>query len=213
MPAHEYLHGEQFHEMARHEFEAQPGTMFHGHPTGNFNWDIEGRPQGFHVGTRRAAEEAVTARAAYGGYSDRTKISAPYKPTRTETQEGSMTTLGRWQAHKEQVRGGRIVSPMVNSPQHLGSYGKGDPGDMHDSGDSMANGRVHAINTRGQKMRQGIYYMNASEDEGSVSAVLPTRQSFKTHEDYLVEARAQGHTIPKRALIGYSQIPGQQKLF
>lgn len=204
--------GTQFHDMTREEFEALPGTYFHGHPSGNFNWDIDGRPQGFHVGSYEAAEQAVTRKQFYG---DGTPVLAPLEATKRES-EGEMSTR-RYEAHPDQIRGGRIVSPMVNSPHYLGSYGSNDNasylGVMTHSGDALANGRVRSINTRGQIMRQGMYYRNQIEDAGSISAVLPNRQSFKTHEDYLVEARAQGKYIPERALKGYTQIPGQQKLF
>jgi hypothetical protein len=59
--------------------------------------------------------------------------------------------------------------------------------------------------------KQGVYYKNQGEDEGSISAILPNRSHFMTHEDYLVKARAEGKTIPPRALQGYKEIPGQQQ--
>jgi hypothetical protein len=62
------------------------------------------------------------------------------------------------------------------------------------------------------RARRGYFYENVSEDAGSVSAVLPNRKSFKTHEDYLVEARAKNKSVPARALKGYNQVPGQEKL-
>ena len=58
----------------------------------------------------------------------------------------------------------------------------------------------------------GVYYHNEVESPGSISAVMP-RSHFKTHEDHLVAAREAGKTIPKRALNGYTEIPGQGKLF
>jgi hypothetical protein len=118
-------------------------------------------------------------------------------------------------AHPAQLRGGRITSPMVNHPGYLGSYGghgDGMEGDMHDSGDARANGQVARIKSRGETMRQGIYYVNQAEDAGSLSAVLPRREDFKTHEDYIVEARAAGKKVPPHALAGYKEIPGQQRL-
>jgi hypothetical protein len=207
--------GGQFHEMSRGEFEALPGTLFHGHPTGNFNADTS--RQGFHVGTHLAAEEAVVSRAGTSGslatYAGGVRGGPTYPAIKNEVKTDGWTHIKRPTAHPEHIRGGRVASPMVNSPGYMGSYGKGDYGDMLNSGDAMANGRVAAIKTRGETMRQGIYYKNASEDAGSVSAVLPNRDSFKTHEDYLVEARAAGKHIPGRALEGYSQIPGQQRIF
>ena len=200
------LQPQQFHEMSRDEFEAQPGTMFHGNPTGNFNQ--EGGPQGFHVGSKQAATDAVVARAGFGGYSDGSRIPAPFRGSRRPVDDPERPyTKSEAVAHPEHLRGGRIDSPMVNAPGNMGSYGKGTHGDV------MANVLVAAINKRGETMRQGIYYKNASEDAGSTSAVVPSRQSWKTHEDYIVEARARGNKVPKRALKGYSQIPGQQRIF
>lgn len=205
------LNRRQFHEMTREEFESQPGTYFHGHPTGNFNWEERG--QGFHVGSKQAATDAVVARAAYGKYPGDVPIPAPFLGHRVAVNDPARPYhRSEAVAHPEHVRGGRIVSPMVNWPGSLGSYGKGDHGDMVNSGDAMANGRVAAINSRGQTMRQGIYYKNASEDAGSVSAVLPNRQSFKTHEDLIIEARARGARVPSRVLKEYPLL-GQQRLF
>jgi hypothetical protein len=211
------LNKRQFHEMTRDEFESQPGTFFHGHPTGNFNWEHPQGHSGFHVGTKQAATDAVVSRAGFSG-----------KPvTYSNGMESGPTFPGSWEpvndperpyvksrkiAHPEHVRAGRIASPMVNHPGYLGSYGKGTPGDMHDSGDVLANARATAIRSRGQQMRQGIYYMNASEDAGSVSAVLPSRQQFKTHEDHIIEARARGQHVPAHVLKEYPHL-GQQRLF
>jgi hypothetical protein len=156
----------------------------------------------------------VVARAGFGKYGDASTIPAPLKGKSVPVDDPERPyKKTKAVAHPESLRGGRIASPMVNSPNHMGWYGRGEWGDMTDSGDVSANARVSQIKSRGQTMRQGIYYKNASEDAGSVSAVLPSRESFKTHEDFLVEARAQGRKIPTRALKGYTEIPGQQRLF
>lgn len=199
--------------MSRDEFESQPGMMFHGNPTGNFNVEHRQAPYGFHVGSRQAAEEAVNARAGYGRYSDASPIPAPLRAQKKETKGVDGFTTVSHKTHSEAVRGGRVVSPMVNAPTALGTYGRGALGDMDNSGDVAANAKAREIHTKGQKMRRGIFYKNASEDAGSVSAVIPGRASFKTHEDHLVEARAAGKVIPKRAMKGYKEIPGQQRLF
>lgn len=199
--------------MSRDEFESQPGVMFHGHPTGNFNAEHPRAKQGFHVGSRRAAEDAVNARAGYGKYSDSSPIPAPLRAKKVEKKAADGMTDISYKTHPQAVRGGMITSPMVNSSGAMGRYGRGGIGDMHDSGDVSANAKAAEIHAKGQTMRRGIFYKNASEDAGSVSAVLPSRSSFKTHEDYLVEARAAGKKIPKRAMKGYKEIPGQQRLF
>jgi hypothetical protein len=211
------LNPSQFHEMSRSEFEAHPATYFHGNPTGNFNWG-EDRPQGFHVGSHKAATEAVVARVGKVSrtttLSDGTKTGPTYPGDYVPVNDPERPyTTSDAVAHPQHLRGGRIVSDMVNGSTYMGSYGKGDVGDMHASGDAMANGRVSAIKSRGETMRQGIFYRNMAEDAGSVSAVLPRREDFKTHEDYLVEARAKGKKIPPKALEGYTEVPGQQRLF
>lgn len=218
MAASDHVQSAQFHEMTRDEFESLPGTFFHGHPTGNFNWDTTGRPQGFHVGTKQAATEAVVARVGTRGapttYSGGERSGPTFPGTvRPVDDPNRPYTRSEYVAHPEHLRGGRIDAPMVNHPAYLGSYGKGDDGDMNGSGDVLANGKVAEINSKGRTMRQGIYYKNVAEDTGSVSAVLPSRQSFKTHEDYIVEARSRGLSIPRRALSGYRHVPGQQRLF
>lgn len=212
------LQRKQFHEMSREEFESQPGTYFHGNPTGNFNWEQPRAHYGFHVGTKQAATDAVVARAGTEGslvtYSGGQK-GGPAFPGRYDPVDDPERPYVRRQAvaHPEHLRGGRIVSDMVNSPGYMGSYGRDTGGDMVGSGDVLANARAASIHGRGQTMRRGIYYRNVAEDTGSISAVLPSRQSWKTHEDYLVEARARGAKIPTEALKGYREIPGQQRLF
>lgn len=209
---------EQFHQMTKDEFESLPGTFFHSDPAGNFNWDTEGR-QGFHVGTRRAAEEAVINRVNKDTgdvvYGDGSIGWSPFRPIETSRNiriGDKLVNIPERKPHPDIVRGGRIVSPMVNSINNLGVYGRGTPGELDGSGDSRANATVNMIKSRGQTMRKGIYYMNVVEDPGSVSAVLPNRQSFKTHEDYLVEAMSKGLRIPKTVLSGYDEAIGQQKL-
>jgi hypothetical protein len=83
--------------------------------------------------------------------------------------------------------------------------------------DVRANAVQSGLKAKGQKMRRGIFYVNAAEGthvhDEPISAIVPNRAGFKTHEDYLVQARSQGKKIPKRAMKGYTQIPGQGKLF
>lgn len=213
------LNGRQFHEMTRDEFESQPGTFFHGHPTGNFNWDPDGR-QGFHVGSKQAATDAVVARVGTsgkatiyaGGQRSGPTFPGKYVPVNDPERPYHKSEAV---AHPEHLRGGRIVSPMVNGRNWLGRYGghgNGYVGDMHDSGDVRANAKASEIITKGQKMRQGIFYENQAEDAGSISAVLPSRQSFKTHEDLIIEARARGLDVPRHVLKEYPRL-GQQRLF
>lgn len=96
------------------------------------------------------------------------------------------------------VQGGRIVGPM---------------GDETLSDEEANEEAIFSPPEGDLRHGRGIYYENSEEDPGSISAVLPSRSHFKTHEDYLVEARARGDKIPKRALRGYKEIPGQGRLF
>ncbi len=148
--------GRQFHEMTREEFEAEPGTFFHGNPTGNFGHNQPQAHYGFHVGTKRAATEAVEARAGYGRYSAGTPIPAP----------------------KAEVRGGRLGVEMTNTPWT-----------PHE--DFPANGYM-AGQIKRDRARRGYYYTNMGEDAGSISAVVPSRRQFKTHEDYSLKLGRRG---------------------
>ena len=210
--ARSHLNGTQFHEMTRGEFESQPGTWFHGTQTGH----IGHQESSFHVGSRAAATEALAAR-----------IGKQY----VHPDNRAAVIQGHPSA---QIYGGRITAPMSNKPMIHPSRGPGGSwqvregiprGAMEDwkrrspteaMSDVKANAVEHGIRTKGQKMRKGIYYVNASEgshEENPISAIVPNRAGFKTHEDHLVEARAAGKKIPKRAMKGYTQIPGQGRLF
>ena len=210
------MNGTQFHEMTQEEFAQQPGTWHHSSPSGE-----PGSAGGsFHVGTYAAA-------------------AAVHDP-RVDTYRTN--TFGqKYFAGNPGIVSGRIVKPMTNTPylhpsRNLTTDGKWgwsaegvSKGAMEDwprrsSDEPMSDVRANAvergIRNSGRKMRKGIYYINAVEGDyhaphysAAVSAVLPNRSHFKTHEDYLVEAREAGKTIPKRALNGYTEIPGQGKLF
>jgi hypothetical protein len=81
--------------------------------------------------------------------------------------------------------------------------------------DVRANAVESGLRKKGQKMRRGIYYVNASEgsqEDVPVSAIVPHRRGFKTHEDYIIEARAQGKRIPEHVIQQYPKL-GQGKLF
>jgi hypothetical protein len=213
MAAGEHL-GSQFHEMTREQFEAQPGTWFHGTPTG-----IIGHAGSFHVGTKQAATEALRGEVG--------------KPRWFTNREGKASY-----GSNPSVIGGRIVGPMANTPRVDPSRGPGDRWNYREGipwghmtewsrrsphevmSDVRANAIESAIKTRGQTMRQGIYYVNAAEGANDpekdptlpVSAVLPNRQHFKTHEDYIIGARAQGKQVPGHVLQQYPHL-GQGRLF
>jgi hypothetical protein len=69
-----------------------------------------------------------------------------------------------------------------------------------------------------KKVGKGALYENQVEGikrnrTSNLSAVLPNRNFFRTHEDALIEARAAKKKIPDRAYEGYTEIPGQGSLF
>jgi hypothetical protein len=197
--------------MTREEFESQPGTWWHGTQSG-----IIGHQGGsFHVGTRHAAVEALSARIG--------KQAVP------QTQQGQVI-----RSHPSaELYGGHITAPMVNTPRLSSSRGPGSRwevaagiprGEMADwprmsrhepMSDVRANAVESGLRKKGQQMRRGIYYVNASEgsqEDVPVSAIVPHRQGFKTHEDYVIEARAQGKRIPEHVIQQYPKL-GQGKLF
>lgn len=206
--------GPQFHEMTREEFESQPGTWFHGTPTG-----IIGHAGSFHVGTRQAATEAMRGEVG--------------KPRWFTNREGKQAY-----GSNPSIIGGRITAPMTNTPHadpsrgpgNRWSYREGIPwGEMTEwprrsshevMSDVRANAVESALKTRGQSMHRGIYYVNAAEGVNDpekdrtlpVSAIIPNRQGFKTHEDYIISARQQGKKIPQRALADHPNL-GQGRLF
>ena len=87
-----------------------------------------------------------------------------------------------------------IVGEMTNAPTG---------GELRD--DYWANG-VMASNLRRNRARRGMYYKNISEDEGSVSAVLPNRAGVCTHADFIAEALRRGEPVPERVLACYPQL-------
>lgn len=192
---HEAL-GPQFHEMTGAEFEEQPGTWFHGTQHGTIGHE----GGSFHVGSRAAATAALASR-----------INMSYvRPEHHAEVIGSHPTA--------QIHAGRIVSPMTNQPRIHPSRGEGSRWEVREGiprgelaewkrrspaeamSDVRANAIEHAIRTRGQKMRQGIYYVNASEgaeEHEPISAIVPHRAGFKTHRDYVGEALVQGKNVPQ----------------
>lgn len=229
--------GQQFHEMTSDEFAKQPGTWFHGSPNGQ----IGAHGGSFHVGSELAAAEALGPRIATGKYRTKTRIGTIQKvkqaakamqqsPRMIESPRG-----GSYYADNPGITAGRIDGPMTNTTKLASSRGPGrgkwevrqgiprgalEDWKRHNSTEPLPDIRANAVENgirkSGRTMRQGMYYVNAAEgaqEDHPISAILPNRKHFKTHEDYLVEARAQGKSIPKRAMKGYSQIPGQGRLF
>ena len=222
--------GRQFHEMTQDEFAQQPGTWFHGTVHGM----IDPAGTGFHVGDKAAAEEVLRSRLVSSRldhpntyYSpderdlrkvERDRLNAmPLHELAADVRRdpGYVGAIGhnfkypagheqpmRVRVHTSdpQIVPGRITGPMENTPETAADDDKAN--------NAAAEGSI-------QETNKGIYYENAHEGgmNYAVSAVLPIRKHFRTHEDYLVKARALGKKIPERAMQGYTEIPGQGRLF
>ena len=203
--------GTQFHEMTQSEFAKQPDVQFHGTVHGQI--DPAGR--GFHVGTKQAAEAAMYERLVI-----RTK-----KPTTSSTIGNRVDPDAIYRDNPKQIKNETRRQPGFI--ETLGHNLGGTPVYAHDP--KVIPGRLtgaveHNVRTdeNANEMAQDsdftkhgvtIPYQNEVEDKGSTSYIVPHRSDFKTHEDYLVEARAAGKSIPKRAMRGYKVPPGQGKLF
>jgi hypothetical protein len=236
--------GPQFHEMTQDEFARQPLTFFHSTVHGM----IDPAGTGFHVGTRRVAEEVLRNRLVSSRTHGPNSNAGPAEmgARRAEAErlgalplhelvdlarrdpdlvnavghndrypEGHDAPADTWVYTSDpRVVAGRIVGPMA-TPHELGHEdvtGSGDPHEMvfddDTANDLAANGTL-------RRTGRGVYYANRYEGGtgGGVSAVLPHRSHFMTHEDYLARAMAQNKGIPERAFEGYTEIPGQGRLF
>lgn len=187
------MHGDfnPYHEPAGSEhggeFAEGDGVFWHGSPSGELH---EGTT-GIHVGTKEAAKEALEARIGvpargewdgtreYGktllagtdtldaieaatGHFKRTgyNVDAPkhdYFPTKMPTYSDKTSVSPQ---DFPSIVPYRIVGGMTNSPQN-----------PHD--DFKANGYMKASLARGNA-KNGFFYKNISEDEGSISAVVPS---------------------------------------
>lgn len=148
---------------------------FHGSPSGS----MQGSFYGLHVGTERAAHEALEARigSPAEGTWDGTRI---YGQTKLKGSHGVRMDTGERDTSEDHYPSGRanysdgtpvamdavpevfpvkITGPMTNTPQ------RPHP-DYH------ANGYMAGQVKRG-RAKSGYYYENVSEDEGSISAVVP----------------------------------------
>lgn len=153
---------------------------FHGTPSG----DLRGGHYGLHVGTEQAARDALNARIgkpAEGEWDgtrsyENTVLEGPHH----HTLDRSTGTWSRVRAGPDHLPTGaprysdgtpmardsipeiiplKITGPMTNTPHT-----------PHE--DFKANGYMAGQVKRG-RAKSGYYYRNVSEDEGSISAVVP----------------------------------------
>lgn len=155
-----------------------PHQFFHGTPSG----DLRGGAYGLHVGTERAAHDALNARIGYPaeGTWDGTRIygqtllkgyhhvfspghplagqrdtSADYYPTEARYSDGTPVAMDSI----PEVFPVKLTGEMTNTPETPHS-------DYH------ANGYMTAQKKMG-RARRGYFYTNVAEDDGSISAVVP----------------------------------------
>ena len=152
-------------------------TFYHGTPDER-TWDQpHGAAYGLHVGTEESARQALNAR-----------IGRPLEGDWDGTREYGKTLLSPYQ-----TTGGErnLEAPRYPSGRATYSTGHQVPMDARPSifpvritgpmtnhpavpmEDAQANGRMRAQITRGQA-RRGYFYRNTGEDEGSISAVVPS---------------------------------------
>lgn len=191
--------------------------FWHGSPSG----DMRGGKLGLHIGTKQAATDALEAR-----------IGVPASGEWDGTKEYGKTLLaGKKTLEKSSKAGAGYHTPTghnVAAPEE-DYYAKGDAtygdgtkiplnvkpdvfpvkikGPMKNSPNTPktdwdANSRMKGQLTRGNA-KTGYYYTNASEDEGSVSAVVPRQE----HVERLNAAAG----LPKEDFSGvhYSNVPAE----
>lgn len=184
-------------EEARSYFDI--GIWWHGSPTN----DYRGGVTGLHLGTKKAAEEALTARIGHPleGYWDgtreygKTKLCGQYTLRERgihstgyncdapiedffPTEMDERATVGNGVVvpfeSKPSIKPFKIVGPMSNTPQN--------PYD-----DFKANGYMKASLKKGNAKR-GFYYRNVGEDAGSISAVVPNANHIEPATTKVSEA-------------------------
>lgn len=223
MAAGDHLSIPQFHEMTREEFAAHPDVFHHATLSGKIG--VHGEP--IHVGSYDAAHDAITgrlytvgrksptatnisggsgenARGHFDSLEDIQKHTALRGGIPQEGGYGSdrdsprRKAMSKFEGHFPQIHAGTIHGPMWNTPDTLVSDAKANDREV----------RMHKANI----INEGVYYRNDYEDHDSVSAVLPSREHFKTHEDHIIAARAAGKRVPDRVMKQYPHL-GQERLF
>ena len=167
-------------DLVAHFTPSPDWTFYHGTPDER-HWQ-HGAVNGIHVGTEEAAHQALNARIGrpLEGRWDGTReygktLLSPYQRTGTERDlENARYPSGRatytpdasGHAHlvpldaRPNVFPVRITGPMINHPAIPVE-------------DDYANSRLRGQITRGNAKR-GYFYRNVGEDEGSISAAVPS---------------------------------------
>ena len=180
-----------------------PDVFWHGSPSG----DLRGGREGLHVGTYEAAKQALEARIGVPaeGEWDGTReygktLLAGKKTLRAKDPRGYLVTgvnvdapeadyyptgTGKYSDQtavpmtaKPSIVPVRIKGEMVNTPA--------TPKEDFKAGSLMA-GQI-----KKGKAKRGYFYKNAGEDEGSISAVLPSQSHLE-----IIQTAAQAPTMPQ----------------
>lgn len=175
-------------------------TWYHGSASG----DLRGGATGLHLGTRKAASDALNARIGYPAEGEwdgtreygKTKLAGQ----KTMKRRGLSATgfnagrqdldipeedyyasdLPKEYLKKQLAYPDGTMMPMTNKPS-IRAYqitGKMSNTPATPHGDWQANARMASLLKRG-KARRGYFYKNVGEDEGSISAVVPSGSHVK----------------------------------
>jgi GNAT superfamily N-acetyltransferase len=200
------------HLQTPEEFANDPKTFWHGSPNGEIGRKVA--HYGVHVGSYKAAKIALEARIGrradgkdWDGTQEygKTLLSNDYTThdfdheTRvwtehTDHHEPSYPTEGA--VYSDRSRSKLTDKPAL-FPLRITGEMSNTPQTPHE--DYKANGYMQGQLKKGVAKR-GYYYRNIGEDEGSISAVLPSRDHVKTHADFIREAgmeheAAAGHSV------------------
>ncbi len=169
------------HEALLEHFASQADwTFYHGTPDVR-HWQ-HGAVNGIHVGTEEAAHQALNARIGkpLEGKWDGTReygktLLSPYQSTGTERDlENARYPSGK-AGYTPDASGHSTPVPMDARPHVFPVRIKG-PMIGHPAApvtDDYANARMRGQLTRGNA-RRGYFYRNVGEDEGSISAAVPS---------------------------------------
>lgn len=214
------MKGKEAWEMTKDEYEIQENMFFHGTPSGEFG------AKEIHVGTKRAAQEALEARigipADGNGWRGKTNYGDTLLAGKKSIKSGK---YGEYRetgfnvenlpeedfylkdypelAKKAQFGNGEIV-PLNSKPNIIALKIKGKMSNVITSplSDTKANATIKAMLKKGVA-KSGYFYENIGEDEGSISAVVPSKQHLETHKNIIRQALSEGKSIPRNVLEEY----------
>lgn len=175
-------------------FDPHPGTLYHG----SFSGDLRGGTSGLHLGTKKAAHEALTARIGHPaeGHWDGTREYGKTKLAGKKTIEsrGEYVTGHNVYApdhdyyphehprplkHADGTLADHTNKPSIKPYKIIGKMSN----QIHTPHkDFHANGYMKAAIKKGNAKR-GYYYKNEAEDAGSISAVVPNGSHVKEVEE------------------------------